>query len=94
MRVKFKESHFKALEIPDNANLSEHLDKLNSPVLFGCRTGICGTCLIKIIHSENIIPPDADEVETLELLAPNHSKARLACQIICSGELHIEYLGL
>ncbi len=94
MRIKFKESNFKAIEIPDKANLSEFLDKLNSPVLFGCRTGICGTCLIEIINSEKSVPPSPNEVETLELLAPNNSKARLACQLVCSGEIHIEYLGL
>ena len=94
MRIKFNKSYFKPLEIPDNTNLSEYLDKLNSPVLFGCRTGICGTCLIEIIESENSTPPSANELETLELLAPNNSKARLACQLVCSGEIHIEYLGL
>ncbi|MBC6436085.1 2Fe-2S iron-sulfur cluster binding domain-containing protein, partial [Nostoc sp. HG1] len=29
-------------------NLSEHLTIQNSPVLFGCRTGICGTCLVEV----------------------------------------------
>jgi ferredoxin len=40
-------------------------------------------------------PPTADEIELLEIIAPDDKQARLACCIQGHGdiELEIEYLG-
>lgn len=64
----------------------------NSPVLFGCRTGICGTCLVTV--TGQVAPPDADEQEMLEVLAPGIPNARLACQIDLIDHLEIERLDV
>ncbi|MEH2135454.1 2Fe-2S iron-sulfur cluster-binding protein [Nostoc sp.] len=85
--ISFPGSDFASITLEFNKNLSEHLTIQNSPVLFGCRTGICGTCLIKIIG--NIPPPEADEQEMLETLAPNNPYARLACQVHVTGNVEI-----
>ncbi len=75
--------------------LSEHLTIENSPVLFGCRTGICGTCLSEIISQEGgTLPhPSEDERELLDIIAPDNRRARLACQIAICANLTIHYLG-
>lgn len=82
-RVDFPGSRFLPLELPMGAKLSEVLTVQNSPILFGCRTGICGTCLITLEVGEGgeIKAPDKAEREVLDMIADHEPKARLACQI-------------
>jgi ferredoxin len=90
-RVEFPGTGFCPLEVPHCAPLALHLTVHNSPVLFGCRSGLCGTCLVEVepIGKETLAPPDALEAETLGLHAPENSKARLACQLRVSADLRI-----
>jgi ferredoxin len=90
-RVEFPGTAFAAVELPDLASLPLHLTVQNSPVLFGCRSGLCGTCLIEVetLGSATIEPPDAEEAEALELYAPGNPKARLACQLMLSAGVRI-----
>jgi ferredoxin len=71
-------------------NLSEHLTVQNSPVLFGCRTGICGTCLVSI--KGDIPPASEEEKEILEIFASLNHHARLACQIQLTNDIEISPL--
>lgn len=90
-RVEFPGTGFCALELPHSAPLVLHLTVRNSPVLFGCRSGLCGTCLIEVepIGGGALAPPDALESETLGIYAPANAKARLACQLRLSTDLRI-----
>ena len=94
-RVRFLPETHAPIELPRGAVLSEHLDIGNSPLLFGCRTGICGTCLIEVEAEENgaLAPPSADEQELLDLLAPDRPRARLACQLALTADLAIRRQG-
>ena len=67
--------------MPEGGNLAEHLSVDNSPVLFGCRTGICGTCLVTVVatHAGELAPPDRDEREVLEMIARD-----------CAGALYFD----
>jgi ferredoxin len=85
--ISFPNTKHNPITLKQNAQLSEHLTVQNSPVLFGCRTGICGTCLV-LVQGE-IPPPDAAEKEMLELLAPEYSQARLGCQIKLTNHIKI-----
>ena len=67
---------------------AEYLTVQNSPVLFGCRTGLCGTCLVEIIG--DITPPTEDEKEVLQILAPDNPNARLACQVDFTQDITIK----
>jgi ferredoxin len=82
---------FGAIEMLERSRLSEQLDIHNSPVLFGCRTGICGTCLVKVELSGlgQLCQPDADEREMLEVYSAGCKNARLACQIRLSCDLKL-----
>lgn len=75
--------------------LSEHLTIENSPVLFGCRTGICGTCLVEVEEELNgrLLAPSADESELLEIIASDISRARLACQVELRADIKVKYIG-
>ncbi|MBI5247642.1 MAG: (2Fe-2S)-binding protein [Elusimicrobia bacterium] len=81
--------------LPHGACLSEVLTIENSPLLFGCRTGICGTCIARVDAKGGTLPPPTeDEKDVLSLLCPNEPKARLACQIKLSADLTIEPIKL
>ncbi|MGB7934720.1 MAG: 2Fe-2S iron-sulfur cluster-binding protein [Gammaproteobacteria bacterium] len=91
-RVEFPGTTFAPLELPDLASLPLHLTVQNSPLLFGCRSGLCGTCLIEIEADEPLPAPDRAEVEALEIYAPGNPHARLACQLPVSTGLRIRKL--
>ena len=89
-KITFKNKSHPNITLNQNDNLSEHLTVQNSPVLFGCRTGICGTCLVYI--KGDIPPPSEEEKEILEILAPGNYQARLACQIQLTNDIEISPL--
>ncbi|CAD0226073.1 Ferredoxin [Planktothrix agardhii] len=89
-KISFPETDYPPITLQPHQNLSEHLTIQNSPVLFGCRTGICGTCLVTIIG--DIPAAKADEQEMLDILASNVSNARLACQIDLTVNVKIRKL--
>lgn len=90
-RIEFPGTSFPPVDLPDLASLPLHLTVLNSPVLFGCRSGLCGTCLIEVEPAREgaIEPPDAAEAEALALYAPGNPQARLACQMPLTGDVRI-----
>ncbi|BAY10841.1 2Fe-2S iron-sulfur cluster-binding protein [Calothrix sp. NIES-2098] len=85
--ISFPKTDYSPIALQPHQNLSEHLTIQNSPVLFGCRTGICGTCLVEVIG--DIAPPQADEQEMLDTLAPHNPNARLACQVELTANVEI-----
>lgn len=86
--VRFADPRYAAVELPDGASLSVVLDVTNSPVLFGCRTGLCGTCCCAV--SGDLPPAGPDEREVIEALDITDPRARLLCQITLHGDLRIE----
>ena len=69
--------------------LAEELDAANSPLLFGCRTEFCGTCVVEAV-GKDIPPPDDEERELLEVLAPDNPKCSPSRQldVRCDMVLH------
>lgn len=88
--IAFPGTDYPPVALQPHQNLSEHLTIQNSPVLFGCRTGICGTCLVEVVGE--IPPPQADEREMLDALAVSNPNARLACQIDLTVNIEIRRL--
>jgi ferredoxin len=85
--IEFADSQFDAIAIPAGQPLAEVLTVQNSPVLFGCRTGICGTCVVGVVG--NVDAASQDELEILALYAPDYPRARLACQLAVRGDVVI-----
>jgi len=80
-------------QVSAGKTLSIELDASSSPLLFGCRTGICGTCLVEVEEGFDALPPaDADERELLDVLT-DKPKARLACQIQVNSALKLKPIG-
>lgn len=85
--IKFPDINYPNICLKKDENLSENLTVQNSPVLFGCRTGICGTCLV--IVKGDVNPPSEAEKEILEVFAPGNNQARLACQLQLTSDIEI-----
>lgn len=89
-RILFPADAFADIVLPAHASLSLHLTPANSPVLFGCRAGLCGTCLISVeILTGSLAGPEAAETEALKLYAQNTPNARLACQLDLTADISI-----
>lgn len=86
-KISFPNTDHASVTLNPHTPLAGSLTVQTSPILFGCRTGICGTCLVVV--TGDVSPPDADEQELLDLLAPNCLKARLACQLDITHDLEI-----
>lgn len=94
--IRFDESEKPPVRLASGQNLSEHLTVENSPILFGCRTGICGTCAIEVIATDGgALPPRTrDEEELLSVLAPDRPACRLACQLRLQANMKIRKVNL
>ena len=86
-KIQFSQTNYQCIELENNQRLAENLNVENSPILFGCRTGICGTCIV--IIEGDIPPPSEEEKELLEILAPENPQARLACQLQLTNDIKI-----
>jgi ferredoxin len=93
VRLDFPGTGFPPLELPVHAPLSMHLTPANSPILFGCREGVCGTCLIEVVaHGPQLPAPSPHEAEALAVYAPERPHARLACQLDLTADITIRKL--
>ncbi|MEM7065914.1 MAG: 2Fe-2S iron-sulfur cluster-binding protein [Cyanobacteria bacterium P01_B01_bin.77] len=86
-RISFLNSNHEPIILSARTPLADVLTVQNSPILFGCRTGICGTCLVQV--TGDVPPAEPDEQELLDLLAPECPNARLACQLDVTHDLKI-----
>lgn len=95
-RIEFIGSNKVPVDLNDGDNLSEKLNIHNSPILFGCRIGICGTCAIEIVEEQG--PPlharTHDEKGFLEAIATGQDKVRLACQININTNLKVKKIEI
>ncbi|MFA7692141.1 MAG: (2Fe-2S)-binding protein [Candidatus Hydrogenedentes bacterium] len=67
-------------EVPDGTSIMDACEDLG--VMFVCRAGICGTCVITVTEGMENLEPKTEEEENMDL----SDDQRLACQaIIKSG---------
>jgi ferredoxin len=84
-KIEFTDARFAPLAIAAGQGLAEVLTVQNSPVLFGCRTGLCGTCVVGA--AGDLGAASIEELEILELYAMGNPLARLACQLQVRGDV-------
>ena len=91
--ISYEVSGYDPTPVTEGKSLAVDLDAVSSPLLFGCRTGICGTCLVEVVEGYDLLPPpDAEEREVLEAYS-NHPRARLACQIDVQAPITLKPLS-
>jgi len=70
--------------------LLELCDQQQTAIIFGCRKGKCGACMIRVIEGgENLSEQGHRERDVLDVLAPAADR-RLACQCTVLGDVTIE----
>jgi ferredoxin len=78
------------IEVKDGYALIDMCEEHDTSILFGCRDGACGACMVKVLKgAENISKMQDDERDFLETMAAEPSE-RLACQCKVNGDIVIE----
>ncbi|MBK7293930.1 MAG: (2Fe-2S)-binding protein [Holophagaceae bacterium] len=82
------------VEAPAGTSLQRIADAAGADITFGCRTGSCGTCRVRVAeglaHCSEPGPEERDFLKGLDAPADQ----RLACQVTVHGDVAIDYLGL
>jgi ferredoxin len=64
-------------------------EKEDTSILFGCRDGACGACMVRVIHSpQHLSPMEDHERDFLETMSAREDE-RLACQCRVLGDVTI-----
>lgn len=80
----------KTIDVRDSYPLIDMCDEHETSILFGCRDGACGACMIKVIDgAENLSTMEDHERDFLETMAAEEDE-RLACQCRVTGDVKIE----
>ncbi len=75
--------------VPAGVRVIEISDRLNSGIIYGCREGDCGTCLMKVVEGmENLTEPSALEAKVLKEHFAGRD-IRLACQAQVLGDVAV-----
>ena len=77
------------VNVPAGTRIIEISEKIGAGVIYGCREGDCGTCLMKVVEGmENLSQPSVLEARILkEHLATRDM--RLACQAQVLGDVTV-----
>ncbi len=78
------------VSVPVGVRVIEISEKVGSGLIYGCREGDCGTCLMKVISgADNLSTPSVVEEKVLR---DNHAgrDTRLACQAQVLGDVTVK----
>ncbi|MEY4631307.1 MAG: hypothetical protein RIQ81_1427 [Pseudomonadota bacterium] len=68
--------------------------EVDCDITFGCKSGSCGTCRIRVVAGkENLSPASKEESDFLSDFGA-HPDERLGCQLKINGDCKIRYVGL
>lgn len=80
----------KTFEVAADYPMIDMCEDFDTSILFGCRDGACGACMIRIIEgADNVSPMKDDERDFLETMAAEPNE-RLACQCKIRGDVKVE----
>jgi ferredoxin len=80
----------KSITVVDNYPLIDMCEDHDTSILFGCRDGACGACMVRVLAgAENLSPMKDDERDFLETMAAEPNE-RLACQCRVTGDVTLE----
>jgi ferredoxin len=82
------------VEAPVGTPLQRIADAASADLTFGCGTGSCGTCRVRVVEGlSHCSEMGSEERDFLSGLAAP-SDQRLACQVTVHGDVVIDYIGL
>ena len=78
------------LDVKDGYALIDMCEDHDTSILFGCRDGACGACMVKVLKgADKLSPMKDDEKDFLETMAAEEDE-RLACQCKVHGDVVLE----
>jgi len=78
------------LDVEKGYPLIDMCDEYDTSILFGCRDGACGACMVRVIKgAENLSKMDENEKDFLETMAAREDE-RLACQCRVFDDVTLE----
>ncbi len=78
------------IDVKDGYALIDMCEEHDTSILFGCRDGACGACMVKVKQgAENLSKMQDDERDFLETMAAEANE-RLACQCRVYGDVVLE----
>ncbi len=87
-RVEFRTDNVVLDNVPEGTRIIDLCNEHNLSLPFGCRDGICGTCILDVISGE-LGPINDTEKDTLEKLGCRPGQ-RLGCQAAVKGDVILE----
>ncbi len=82
------------VEVDEGITFLDLAQEVDCDITFGCRSGTCGTCRIRVVEgAEHLSPMSRDEKTFLEGFGAGPQE-RLACQCRIEGDCVVEYIGL
>ena len=80
----------KTITVEHGALIIDVCENQDTSILFGCRDGACGACMVRVLeHPENLSSIDDNEKDFLETMAAREDE-RLACQCRILGDVTVE----
>lgn len=81
------------VQAPWDTPLQAIADAAGADLTFGCRTGSCGTCRVRVASGlDRCSEVTAEERDYLRAIGAPEDH-RLACQVRVLGPIEVEYLG-
>lgn len=78
------------LDVEKNAAIIDVCEDHDTSILFGCRDGACGACMVRVVENPTHLSAMEDhERDFLETMAARDDE-RLACQCKVLGDVTIE----
>lgn len=82
------------VDCDEGISLVDIASEVDCDITFGCKSGSCGTCRVRIVDGqENLSPPSREEKDFLDGFGA-HPQERLGCQLKILGDCKITYVGL
>ena len=82
------------VEAPAGTLLLDIADASGADITFGCRSGSCGTCRIRVVRGIGHCSPMTTEERDFLAGLGVPGDQRLGCQMAVQGDVDIEYLGI
>lgn len=80
----------KTINVPEGALIIDICETEETSILFGCRDGACGACMIRVLENpQNLSKMEEHERDFLETMAAREDE-RLACQCKVLGDVTVE----
>ena len=78
------------IDVKEDYPLIDMCEDYDTSILFGCRDGACGACMVRVKEGmANLNPIEEDEKDFLETMAAEEDE-RLACQCRVKGDVVLE----